>query len=840
MSDAKELCINLIEADTEERVIQLLKEHGYWDDPSLWRYYGDYENNYNTIGNQQSRPEAALVEKLVNSVDARLMNECLIRGIAPEGSDAPKNIRAAVASFFDDIADPNSSLAGQIKNWTDTKRTKIARAITLAATGAKGNPCFTISDEGEGQTPEMMPATLLSLTKSNKLRIPFVQGKFNMGGTGAFKFCGRHGLQLIVTRRNPAIVSDKFDQHSDSQWGFTIVRREDPEGGRRSSVYTYLAPLGAASNRGKGGVLRFDSKTMPILPERREPYARNAGWGTLIKLYEYGATGFRSNIIFSGGGLLSRIDLLLPDIALPVRLYECRTYGGHSGSFETTLTGVGTRLEDDKSNNLEDGFPSSCPLSARGEQMTATIYAFKKGKSDTYRKNEGIIFTLNGQTHGNLTTDFFRRTKLGLSYLRDSILVMVDCTRFSGRAREDLFMNSRDRISGGDLRAELERALEVMLRHHQGLRELKERRRREETESMLSDSKPLEEILKSILKQSPSLANLFLPGKRVTNPFKTRKVQETEEEFRGRKHPTFFKFKDLDYGKVLKRQTPINMRIRVTFETDAINDYFSRSIDPGAFELCLVTDQHLIAVQNYVGPNLQNGHATLSVELPRNCRVGDELSFLAVVSDPTLVSEFENTFRVLVNQEATSNGRKTSRNKSSSGKAGKDADAPAGITLPNIVEVDESEWEKQSPTFDKYTALRIKNAGSTDDGDGETSEENADSNNGNSVYDFFVNMDNVHLKTELKSRFSDTEITRSRFKYALVLIGLALLQEEQAKKNSEPDQEEDDTNEVNIEDRVEQFSKAVAPILLPMINSLGELEIEEESVMAVDGSGESV
>ena len=78
------------------------------------------------------------------------------------------------------------------------------------------------------------------------------------------------------------------------------------------------------------------------------------------------------------------------------------------------------------------------------------------------------------------------------------------------------------------------------------------------------------------------------------------------------------------------------MRSRVTFETDAINDYFSRSIDPGAFELCLVTDQHLIAVQNYVGPNLQNGHATLSVELPRNCRVGDELSFLAVVSDPTL------------------------------------------------------------------------------------------------------------------------------------------------------------------------------------------------------------
>ena len=55
------------------------------------------------------------------------------------------------------------------------------------------------------------------------------------------------------------------------------------------------------------------------------------------------------------------------------------------------------------------GFPSSCPIGALGEQMTATIYAFKKGKAETYRKHEGIIFTLNGQTHGHLTPDFFTR-----------------------------------------------------------------------------------------------------------------------------------------------------------------------------------------------------------------------------------------------------------------------------------------------------------------------------------------------------------------------------------------------------------------------------------------------
>ena len=78
--DAKDLCISLMEADSEADVIEILASCGYWEDSNVWRFYGDYENNYNVIGNQQSRPEAALIEKLVNSVDARLMNECIVRG----------------------------------------------------------------------------------------------------------------------------------------------------------------------------------------------------------------------------------------------------------------------------------------------------------------------------------------------------------------------------------------------------------------------------------------------------------------------------------------------------------------------------------------------------------------------------------------------------------------------------------------------------------------------------------------------------------------------------------------------------------------------------------------
>jgi hypothetical protein len=836
---AKGLCLELMKADSEEEVIGLLKKAGFWDNKGLWRFYGDYENNYNTIGNQQGSPDAALVEKVVNAVDARLMNECLARGIDPEGPQAPQSIRQAVAMFFDDVYNPNSPRAGQVKDWPNPKRTETARWLTLVATGAgprSGNPCFSISDLGEGQTPERMPDTFLSLTKSNKLRIPFVQGKFNMGGTGVFEFCGPNGLQLIVTRRNPAILKSKFAHPSDTQWGFTVVRRENAGTGPvRNSVYTYLAPVGADKNPCQGGVLRFTAGSMPIFPQGRNPYARESAWGTLIKLYEYAATGFKSNIVFSTPNLLSRMNLLLPDVALPVRLYECRpTYKGHEGSFENNLTGLGVRLEDDRGNNLEEGFPSSCPISALGEQMTATIYAFKKGKAETYRKQEGIIFTQNGQTHGHLTPEFFTRGAVGLSYLADSLLVMVDCTRFRGRAREVLFMNSRDRLRKGELKTEIEHALEEMLKHHQGLRDLKERRRREQTEAKLADSKPLEDILESLLKKSPTLANLFLKGLRASNPFKTVKVRDEEEKpFEGERFPTFFKLKGKDYGQQLVRETPINMRSRITFETDAENDYFGRTTETGQFSLLLVNGEHRVPVASYVGPNLQNGIATLSVQLPLNCQVGDTLNFVALVTDSSRIDPFENRFIVRVRPAAQPSGSPGERRKPPAHEPGDDREVAAGIALPNIIEVYEKDWDMHNPAFDKHTALSIKNAG----------DDSAQNGDAKPIYDFYINMDNLYLNTEIKPAHRDPKVIRARFTYGMVLLGLALVQQDEVDKAKakvkKADTEQEDSNEeaeVNIEQRVAAFTEAVAPVLLPMIESLGDLD--ENPVPAIAGSGE--
>jgi hypothetical protein len=826
---AKQLCHSLIRADSEEAVIDLLTPTGFWEDESAWRYYGDYENNYNTIGNQQSRPDAALVEKLVNSVDARLMNECLVRGIDPEGPDAPASIVEAVATFFEAGVDPKGLIAGRIRNWSDSKRTEVARGITFAATGAspqQGNPCFTISDIGEGQTPDRMPETFLSLTKSNKLRIPFVQGKFNMGGTGALKFCGRRNLQLVVSRRNPAITT--VNEDADDQWGFTVVRREDPSGNRRSSVYTYLAPVGCHEKPGRGGVLRFRAESMPVFPEGRNAYAMTGRWGTLVKLYEYAATGVKGHILRKDG-MLSRMDILLPDAALPIRFHECRPgYRGHAGSFETTLTGLSVRLDDDKGENLEPTFPTSSPIAVSGERLTATIYTFRKGRGDAYRKNEGVIFTVNGQTHAHLTLDFFRRKAVGLSYLADSILVVIDCTSLSGRAREDLFMNSRDRLSAAPLRHAIEDELEVLLKNHEGLRELKERRRREELEESLKDSKPLEEVLEKLIRHSPSLSQLFLLGDRATNPFKAKTVQSQEKRFEGKRYPTYFRFKGKDYGEKLERTCHINMRARFSFETDAMNDYFSRQVDPGSFTVDMLDpNSESFAVTDY-SLNLQNGIGTLNLKLPSNCAVGQTLECIVTVTDSTQLEPFRNAFQLRVKPAAEPSGKRGGRRKPPSETEGEEREVPTGIQLPNWVAVSEPNWSKHSPPFDQFTALRIKHAGNSAE----------QSKDGNDVYDFFINEDNVHLKRylkyDLKAGESD-DLARTRFEIGLMLTGLAVIY--RASKPDRKNEADVDNNENNVEEQVDHFTKAIAPFLLPMIDALGGLEPEQ--VAAVEASGEA-
>jgi hypothetical protein len=804
---------DLLIADTEEEVVDRLRRAELWDNEECWRYYGDNENNFSTIGNQQSRPEAALVEKIVNSIDAKLVRSCIEKGIEPESKDAPQTIKQAVAWFFED--NPNTEIAGVVSEWTDTKRTDIAKTITITATGGKpdsdSDMSLTIADDGEGQAPDRLPETFLSLSKSNKLRTPFVQGKFNMGGTGALKFCGDNNLQLIVSRRCSSIVK-KTDGIDAEKWSFTVVRRENPSERRRSSVYTYLAPLEATIKPRNGKVLRFAAENVPLFPEDNlNPYARMAKWGSLIKLYEYRIPGARSNILRKDG-LLYRLELMLPRPALPIRLYECRTYRGHAGSFDTTLTGIRVRLEDNKSESQETGFGTGFQMVVSGERINGTIYAFKSGKANAYKKREGVIFAINGQTHAIISSDFFRRKTVGLSYLSDSLLVILDCSELSARSREDLFMNSRDRLSAGILRDSIEKQLQDELKGNQLLRELRERRRRELIEERLSDQKPMADVLQDLVKNNPTLASLFGIGQRITNPFKTSGAGN-QKEFKCKKYPTYFKFKGKDVGYRLEKLCHMDQRFRITFETDACNDYFTREVEPGNSSLKYVdSDKQLVHVPDYA-LNLQNGIATLNAELPVKVKTEREIEYICDVVDRTQIKPIENRFIVKVLPPIKKHGGNGKRHLPPSPIDGDDREKPLQMALPNVTEVYQDRWTDMDPPFDDQTAVITRYSP-------QQTPEGKDTDS----YDFFVNMDNKYLKYEMKNGKTDPTVIAARFKYGLVLYALAIIHEFNVSNGSVSNDTE--SSNIDLENIVEKLTRAVGRVIVPVLDSLGSIDIE--------------
>lgn len=572
---------------------------------------------------------------------------------------------------------------------------------------------------------------------------------------------------------------------------------------------------------------------MKLYPDKDSPYSRETEFGTAMKLYDYKYLGERSNII-RGRSLLSRLDLLLPEIALPIRLYEFRKSPAgkylDAGSRETTLSGLRRRLNN--TQNVEKGFPITIPFSPAGEQLYATVYAFKPAGSvrdddvdedDTkkkklgglrgYRKREGVLFIRNGQTQGTLPKDFFRHDAMKLKTLADDLLVFVECDKMSDEVREDLFMPSRDRLTETDFKAEMIDGLEQVLKEDEALRLLRNQRQKEMMTGKMKDDKPLADVLQNLIKSSPNLTALLQLGQRITAPFNANPTGYQEEKpFKGEVYPTFFKVKGTAYGENHKRECPINYRMRLTFETDARDDYFSRRIEGGKFTM-VWTDkasaEHKVSV---VGPNLRRGSASVMVSLPEGVNVADVLAMTAITEDTR--ATFKNKIDVMVRPWAEHNkgGGTKKKDKNPNDQQGKDRERPHQLAMPRIDRVYRDRWEKLK--FDEYTAMVM---------DAEYDDAN------NEITVFRINMDNTPLLNEIKQRRFDDQSARNQFMYGNVLVGLSLLLQDKDKGGQPPDGPQ---VKMKVEDSIEAMCRALAPFMLSL-TTLGQEDLSEDG--GIDG-----
>ena len=811
---------SLLKADTEAEVIAILKFAGYWDDPNVWRFYGDQPENWATVGNQQSRAEQALIEKAMNSIDTKLVAAALTKGIPIHGAEAPRSIFKARDLLFGE----------ELKNIE-----KLSHSITIAATGKRARPSITIVDDGEGQTPSGMPETILSLHKGNKNLIPFVQGKFNMGGSGVLEFCGvEHNVELVLSKRNPKLLPNGATD-SDAHWSFTIVRREDPSlASPRASRFTYLAP-GPTDAKGNRALLSFAAPQLPIFPVKNQPYTREAEWGTLFKLYEYGIRA--STNMMLEGGLMGRVRILLPEPALPIRFHECRDYAGDPNrSFDTPMAGLIYTLEEDRKNpkrqNVEwfDKFD----MDIDGEKFSGRIYLFrkrgkdeKKNPAENYRKDEGIVFTYNGQCQAFFSKDFFRRKAVRQDYLWDSLLVFIDCSAISVRAHERLFMPNRENLRHGDLKFRLEKEIEEKLHHHKELEQIAMARRKGELSENPEVSETFERFIEDMVKKHPLLEQILGPGFRIANPFKPHAVEATEKPWEGLRFPTKFHFKDREQGKALQRDANMNAQVRITFITDAESDYFRRDEEPGEFQLFQIVGDEFKPAKNWRTPHLFEGNASLSLSLPTDAEVGDTLTYEAVVMDPSRIEPFRNRYTLSVKAEREDHPRPSRSPRPKPDKpgseTGKDAQNDSRLNVPKPSEVWEKQWDDQEPLFDKFTAMRIKQ---------QPGAENS------AMFDYFINMNNVFIDQAVKEKPRKVGEIRDRYKFGMTLLTLALIRhdlEARKRERSTEANDEEQPQRQDVHNTVAEVTSAIAPFLLPLIDSLSRITGDYEPLSAIAG-----
>jgi hypothetical protein len=769
MMDEATLFNRLLRAEDELEADSVLKQAGYsLENEPVWRALGDMENNFSTVGNQQTEATAALVEKIINGIDAVLMAECFRGGIDPEIHEAPQSMVAAVERFF-------GVKQGLLANIEAGSRTKLADNIHVVAVGEKTTPCYLIVDRGEGQTPDTFPDTFLSLNRSNKLRIPFVQGKFNSGGTGVLQFCGQHNMQLIVSRRHPEAPVGA-DDASRNLWGFTIVRRMRPKDGRKNSMYVYLAP--------NGEVPRFEAEAVNVLPEDRRsvsprPYSVGLKYGTCVKLYNF---RWRAKSLAT---VEARYELerFLHSPCLPFRLTDTRDY--KANYFSTTVSGVWATIGagDDSGDKVEPGFPAYADLNLEAIGQLPYRLAVFQASVNPRHVPHGIFFTVNGQVHGSLPSDFISR-QLRFDYLKDYLLVSVDCTSMDPTVREDFFMASRDRVRKNEAYEAVLDHLKDELRDHAGLRLLNAARRKKEIEDTLNNEDETKSLFSELLKSDPMLARLFGSGDKLL----TKAGPGPEMPFTGRKFPTYFRLTKNPAGGLV-RHCPVNLTCRIEFETDAVNDYFKRADSPGSVSVYppdIIEHSHL-----------WNGHFNTQMRVPWDANPGDRIDVRITVEDVNRSAPFESRFTIIADPEAPPRKPGPRPNDDANTRPGTSRNGPT-LAIPDV---------KEKHFHEPRPSLQARH----DD---------------RGQHEYFLNLDNAYLVTELtRAKDADKPLLKFWFKYGLLLCALGMLKEQDDRAETKMDEAEGDPD-TESESKIDSLSQinfycdGIARVIIPIIRSL--------------------
>ncbi len=634
--DNEKLFWKIFKCKNEDELNNLVQEDKVLNDESNWYPYGGKDksdkSNFGIFENQQSNPIPALIEKVTNSIDSLLLKKCRLLKIDPKSKQAPQTMSEAVELFFD-------IKNGDFSEISQSGRRDIAEDIQVIAEGDKQSPNILIYDNGEGQDPTDFTTTFLSLSRCNKTDIPFVQGKYNMGSTGAVIFCGEYRYQLIASK-----LYKEFAKHKENSFGFTIVRKhpikEDEEKYLKSSWYEYLTI--------DEEIPKFNIQSLDL-----GLYKRKFETGSLIKLYSYNLPkGSGSSIVWN---LWRDLNQFLYHPALPFIVYEKRKEFEPKTPSKLIL-GNKLRLVLDERGKKEKTITLSI-IDTRIGEVPIEVHVLKpEVDQKEFINDKAVVFTQNGQVHGGLRRSFISQA-LGFSLLKDSVLVHVNCTGIKTSFRQDLFKGSRDRLNEGSKTELLIDKITVLLKENDDLKKLNQLRKNRILRESTEDKEMLESVLNNIPLENDIIKllannfdfNIFIKHKTDFKDISSGKEKkEKEHKPISKRFPSIFKINlpEDDSGRKIK-SIPLNGKGVINFETDVEDEYLFRPKEKGELEIIILDynsntskggtkavptrPEELFNITK-VGPS--ENSIKITFEPKTNLSVGDEIKLNAKLTSP--------------------------------------------------------------------------------------------------------------------------------------------------------------------------------------------------------------
>src|SRR3990167_11150362 len=138
----KDMFLKLLSIASSDEIASLIENDDFFKPENCdWKPYGGRENNAGQIEGQMKSSSNALVEKLINSIDALLMRRCYeVEGAAPDSKDPklPISLSEAINKYFGSEDEINKKRSDWAKHH-----------LVVLAEGDKKKPTLTVIDRGE-------------------------------------------------------------------------------------------------------------------------------------------------------------------------------------------------------------------------------------------------------------------------------------------------------------------------------------------------------------------------------------------------------------------------------------------------------------------------------------------------------------------------------------------------------------------------------------------------------------------------------------------------------------------------------------------------------------------